>query len=180
MQIGFVGSLFPILPSSFLHWASKTETEDFESASHHIVTSLIFSPNPFPSFFPSKYFLQFVAFHYFLHNISGESNPIQICSKQLSCFKCRLSLNQGKIMHWKQEISFSKKKIEENKGFSFHAYFCLNLWMIRTLTHSRKYLLLFKKEKKCRFVDTILLVNVENVDFFQERLWKGKAMKWFR
>ena len=43
-----------------------------------------FSPNSFPSFFPSKYFLQFVAFHYILHNISEESTPIQICSKKLS------------------------------------------------------------------------------------------------
>ena len=29
----------------------------------------------------------------------GSLYPIQICSKQLSCFKCRLGLNQGKIMH---------------------------------------------------------------------------------
>ena len=58
-----------------------------------IVTSLIFPPILFLlSLLPISFF-QFVAFHCFLHNISGESNPIQICSKQLSCFKCRLRLN---------------------------------------------------------------------------------------
>ena len=71
-------------------------------------------------------------------------------------------------MHWKQEISFSKKNWGKQR------IFIPRLLLLKSLsdTHSRKYLLLFKREKKNNvvFVDTILLLSVENVGFFQGKI----------
>ena len=79
-------------------------------------------------------------------------------------------------MHWKQEISFSKK-IEENKGFSFHAYFCLNLWVIPI--HENTYFCSKERKKTMSFLWTQFYFWVlKMLAFFKARLWKGKAMKW--
>ena len=80
-------------------------------------------------------------------------------------------------MHWKQEIALKKKKNEENKGFSFHAYFCSNLWVISI--HANTYFC--SKERKKNNValwTQFYLWMLKMLTFFKARLWKGKAMKW--
>ena len=73
-----------------------------------------------------------------------------------------------------------QKKIEGNKkGFSFHAYFCLNLWVISI--HANTYFCSKKRKKSMSFLWTqFYLWMLKLLDFFKARLWKGKAMKWNR
>ena len=65
--------------------------------------------------------------------------------------------------------NFFFKKIEENKGFSFHAYFCLNLWMI-PIDADTYFCSKERKKNNVVFVDTILLLSVEYVGFFQGKI----------
>ena len=70
-----------------------------------------------------------------------------------------------------------QKKIEVNKGFSFHAYFCLNLWVISI--HANTYFCSKKRKKSMSFLWTQFYSwMLKLLDFFKARLWKGKAMKW--
>ena len=58
---------------------------------------------------------------------------------------------------------FILKKIEKNKGLLFHLYFYLNDYSIpKNVTLN----FVQKKKKQCHFVDTILLLSVENVGSF--------------
>ena len=73
--------------------------------------------------------------------------------------------------------NFFFKKIEENKGFSFHAYFCFEwypLTQILTFVQKRE------KKKTMSFLWTQFYFWVlKMLAFFKARFWKGKAMKWF-
>ena len=82
-------------------------------------------------------------------------------------------------MHLKTGNFFFKKK-----NWGKQRIFIPRLLLLKSLndTHWRKYLLLFKREKKkaISFLWTQFYFWVlKLLAFFKARLWKGKAMKWF-
>ena len=66
-----------------------------------------------------------------------------------------------------------QKKIEDNKGFSFHAYFCLNLWVISI--HANTYFCSKKRKKQCRFCGHNFTCECWNCwTFLRQDYGKGK------
>ena len=83
-------------------------------------------------------------------------------------------------MHLKTGNFFFKKK----KSWGKQRSFIPRLLLLKSLndTHWRKYLLLFKRQKKAMsFLWTqFYFWMLKMFAFFKAILWKGKAMKWFR